>query len=113
EVIRNETSANPILVRDHLIREIRADAEDGTDRPVAVDRVVAWFLLSQRIVHEPVLAAVDRKDVAAAPRISDLVEPGRRPGTKGKKLRGANVGRLHPFDDRIANKRGADLFSHR
>src|SRR5579871_2467889 len=77
EATRHGPAADPILTRDHLVAEVGSDPEDGADRPVAIDRVGARLVLFEEVVHDPGLAAVDREDRTAAPRIEDLAEPRR------------------------------------
>src|SRR5436190_15421775 len=92
KAIGNEAAANPILVRDRLITDVRADAEDGTDRPVAVDGVVFGFFFLEKIIDQPVLVPIDRKHAPAAPGISELIGPSGLSGHEREKARGANIG---------------------
>src|SRR5262245_17579970 len=75
ETIGDEPAADPVLLGDDLIFELRPDAEDGTDRPVAINRVVVRLAVVEEIVNEPALLAVDRHHRAAAPRIEGEIHP--------------------------------------
>ena len=39
EAVGDQAAADPVLLAEDLVVEIGADAEDGADRPVAIDRV--------------------------------------------------------------------------
>ena len=39
EPVGHQPPPDPVFLRDHLVAEVRPDAEDGADRPVAVDRI--------------------------------------------------------------------------
>ena len=64
ELVRNEPATEPILLRDDLVVEIRADAENGADRAIAIDALEIGFIIAQVIVDEKGLAPVDRIDAA-------------------------------------------------
>src|SRR5262249_13219957 len=111
KAIRDEPAADPVLMRDHLVGEIRSDPENGADRPVTIDGV-RLLVLVEKVVHDPCLAAVDREDRAAASWIEDLAEPRRARRHAREKLRGADIGRLDPPNDRCAEQICADLLAH-
>ena len=39
KAVGDEAAADPVLLRDHLVAEVRSDAKDRADRPVAIDRI--------------------------------------------------------------------------
>src|SRR5262245_47404171 len=75
KAIRDQATADPVLLRDHLIFETRPDAENRSDRPVAIDRIELGLVAVQEIVNEPGLASIDRDRGPAAPRVERKVHP--------------------------------------
>ena len=112
EPVGDETAADPVLLADDLIVEIIANAEDRTDRGVAVDRVEILLMLVEVIMDQPRLAPVDRHRVARAARIERQVHPARTPLHHLQKARRADVGGLHALHHRVARQLRADDRAH-
>ena len=48
EAVGDQPAADPVLLADDLVFEVGADAEDGADRGVAIDRVEGLVLAGLR-----------------------------------------------------------------
>ncbi len=112
EAIRDEAATEPILLADDLVAEIRADAEDGADRPIAVNRVEVRLIVLEVIVDQPRLAPVDGVDGAAATRVERDVPPRGRPAHERQQLWRADVTGLHALHDGIAHQPRANRAAH-
>src|SRR4051812_13803144 len=75
KAVGDQSTPDPVLFRDHLIFEIRSDAEDRPDGPVPIDRVKLCLLAVQETVNEPGLASIDCDRGPAATRIEREVHP--------------------------------------
>ena len=113
EAIRHETAADPVLLGDHLVFELRPDPENRTDRPVAVDGIEFRLAVVEEIVDEPALLAVDRHHRAAAARIEREIHPRRLAGQQALERWRAEIGRLHALDDRNAGQLRAHAVADR
>src|SRR5262249_56744678 len=68
--------------------------------------------LVEKVAHDPCPAAVDREAGAAAWWIKDWAEPRGARRHAREKLRGADIGRLDPPNDRCAEQICADFLAH-
>src|SRR5205807_6694181 len=74
--VRDQATAEPIFLGDDVVFEVRADAENGANAGVAVDRMEIGLVCLHVVVHQPPLAAVDRVYHAGAPRVDSPGSPG-------------------------------------
>src|SRR5262245_19715404 len=95
EAISDQPAANPVLLRNNLVFELGAHAQDLPDGPVPVDRIVVRLVVVEKIADEPGLLAINRHHGAAAARVEGEIHPGRRPGQQADQLRCTEVCRLH------------------
>src|ERR1700688_4494273 len=112
KLLGNQPPSVPILLRDDLIVEVGADAEDGADAGVAVHGIEIALAGPHVIVHQPALAAVDRIDHAAAARIDRAGAPGALVPLQADQVGRADEGRLHALHHGIAGKLGADRLAN-
>ena len=112
EAVGDEAAADPVFLADDLVREVGADAEDGADARIAVDRLEVFLARHQVVVDEPGLVAVDREADAAAARVARVAAPGALAADEAEQLRRADVGRLHALDHRRAGEDRADRLAH-
>ena len=70
KAVRHKAAADPIFFGDQFVTKVLTHTEDGTDRPIPVDRIELGLLVRKIVVHQPPLAAVDREYGPAAPRIA-------------------------------------------
>ena len=102
EPIGDQAAADPVLLGDHLVFEVRPHAEYLADRPVAIDGIEFGFMRLQVIVDQPSVSSVDRDSRAAAARIERQIHPGVFAGKHRQEIRRADTGRLHALDHRGA-----------
>src|SRR5215831_12257957 len=112
EAVGDEPASDPILLRDDIVAEVRPDAENGADRPVAVDRIEFRLAAVEEIVDQPPLASVDGDRGAAAARIEREIEPAALAWQQAQKLGCADISRLHALDDRGAAELRPDRPAH-
>src|SRR5581483_10506348 len=108
EAVGHEATADPILLADDLVLEGIIHAENGAQRPVAIDAVELDFFGCEVIVDQPVVATVDRDGRAATARIERHGHPGRLLGDQILQRRGTDVGGLYALHDVGAGKARAD-----
>src|SRR5262245_8215026 len=94
EAISDQPAANPVFLRNNLVLELRAHAQNLPDGPVPVDRIVIRLVVVEKIVDEPGLLAINRHHGAAAARVEGEIHPGLRPGQQADQLRCTEVWRL-------------------
>src|ERR1700759_554374 len=112
EFIGDQTAAVPVLLRNHLIFEIRIDAENGPQTTVAIDGLEIILVGLEIIVHQPALGAVDRIDHARAARIDGAGAPGAWVLLAIDQAGRADEGRLYALDDGVTGELGADRLAH-
>src|SRR5271165_4059069 len=76
KLVRHQAAAVPILPGKNLVIEVRADAEDGSDAAIAVDRIEIALAGLHVVMHQPPLAAVDRVHHAGTARVDGAGAPG-------------------------------------
>ncbi len=112
EAIGHQPAPDPVLLAEDFVLEPLVDAEDGTDRPVAIDRVELRLVGPQMIMDQPAVVAVDRNGGAGTSRVEREHHPGRLVRAHQLlQLRRLDEGRLHALDHRRAGQAGADRFA--
>jgi hypothetical protein len=61
KAVGDQAAADPVFLAEDLVFEIGADAENGADRGVAIDRLEGLVFLVEVVMDQPFLAAVDRR----------------------------------------------------
>jgi DNA-binding winged helix-turn-helix (wHTH) protein len=77
--VGDESAANPVFFRDHLVAEVGSDPEDSANRPVAIDRIELRLAMIEGIVDLPRFQAIDGDRGSAASRIERKIHPGAFP----------------------------------
>ncbi len=60
ETVGHQAAADPVFLAEDAVLEAFVDAEDGADRPVAIDRVELRLVGLEVVVDQPAVMAVDR-----------------------------------------------------
>src|SRR5215472_8802847 len=100
ELVGNETAADPILFGKHLIGEVWPNTEDGTNGPVAINRIETGLVAIKVVMNKPPLTTIDCHDGTAASRIECDIHPRAFSRQPLEKTPCADVRRLHPLDGR-------------
>src|SRR5262249_51235928 len=112
ELARDQAAAVPVFLRDDLVVEVGADAENGAQASIAVDRVEIALVRLHVVVHQPALASVDGVDHPGARRVDRAGTPGTLVPLQPDQCGCADVGRLHALDDGIAGQLRADCLAY-
>src|SRR5262245_66566559 len=82
EAISDQPAANPVFLRNNLVLELRAHAQDLPDGPVPVDRIVIRLVVVEKIWEEPGLLPINPNPVAAGAGVEGGLLHGLRPGRR-------------------------------
>src|SRR5439155_13225038 len=98
----DQAPSDPVLLRNDLIREVRADAENRANAAITIYHIKIELVGPQKIENHPKLAAVNRDHIATQLRIERICHPGSFVLLLSDELRGANEGRLHAHEFSVA-----------
>jgi hypothetical protein len=113
ELVGDETAPEPVLLGKDLVLEALVDAEDGPDRPIAIDGLEIRLVGPQIVVNDPALPAVDRVDIARSPRVEGEGRLGGLLGLQLDQLRRADIAGLGAGDDRVTFECRANALAHK
>src|SRR5262249_35621094 len=74
--VSDEPAASPCLVGNHVILEVRSDAENRSNGPVAIDCIKLTLAIRQCVADDPSLAPIDCDDISAAAGVERKIDPG-------------------------------------
>src|SRR6516165_5319946 len=97
ETVCDQSPADPVLFRKHLVFKNRSDSENVADSPVEINRLVVGFAVIKKIVNQPAFNTINRHHRAATARIECKIHPGRVARQHAKEGRRAEICRLHPL----------------
>ncbi len=79
EPLGHQPPADPVLIGQELVFEVRPHPQDGADAAVAVHRREVPLVALEVVMDQPGLFAVDGDEVAGALGVVDVAHPGRPP----------------------------------